>query len=71
MTSTVEIDVGWRGEVLAGTLHLPSDELLATMLMMQGSGPADRDADGYFDAIRGTFLRRGVATFSFDKPGCG
>ncbi len=69
--TTVDIDVDWRGGVLAGTLHLPGDDPLGTMLMLQGSGPADRNADGYFDAVRGTFLRRGVATFSFDKPGCG
>lgn len=39
--------------------------------MLQGSGPADRDSDGYFPPIRDAFLSRGIATFSFDKPGCG
>jgi len=39
--------------------------------MLQGSGPADRDADGYFPPIRDAFLRRGVAALAFDKPGCG
>ncbi len=39
--------------------------------MAQGSGPADRDCGGYFEPIRATFLDRGVATYAFDKPGCG
>ena len=39
--------------------------------MAQGSGPADRDSGGYFKQIRQAFTDRGIATFSFDKPGCG
>jgi hypothetical protein len=39
--------------------------------MLQGSGPADRDADGYFPPIRDAFLGRGIAVYSFDKPGIG
>ena len=39
--------------------------------MAQGSGPADRDSGGYFGPIRQTFINRSVATFAFDKPGCG
>jgi pimeloyl-ACP methyl ester carboxylesterase len=39
--------------------------------MMQGSGPADRDCDGYFPPIGNAFLARHIATFAFDKPGCG
>lgn len=39
--------------------------------MAQGSGPADRDSGGYFVPIRKTFIDRGIATFAFDKPGCG
>ncbi|MCP3974193.1 MAG: alpha/beta fold hydrolase [bacterium] len=57
---------------LAGALHLPSsDERCPAVLMMQGSGPADRDSDGYFPPIQEAFLERGIATFAFDKPGCG
>ena len=62
----------WDGLDLAGTLHLPSPEgKYPVVLMMQGSGPADRDSDGYFQPIREAFLTRGLATFAFDKPGCG
>ena len=70
--ATRDIDVTWRGEMLAGTLHLPDGSgRWPTVLLLQGSGPGDRDADGYFDAIRPTFLERGIAVHSFDKPGCG
>jgi pimeloyl-ACP methyl ester carboxylesterase len=65
------VDVSWRGETLAGTLHRPDAWTGAVVLMMQGSGPSDRDADGYFVPIREAFLERRIATYSFDKPGCG
>src|SRR5712691_11776168 len=39
--------------------------------MLQGSGAADRDAGGYFPPIREAFLDRGIAVYSFDKPGIG
>lgn len=39
--------------------------------MLQGSGPADRDGDGYLPPIRDAFLERKIAVYSFDKPGCG
>lgn len=69
---TRELSVAWRGERLAGGLVLPSTTTPpAVVLMMQGSGPGDRDADGYFEPIRRTFLDRGLGVCSFDKPGCG
>jgi hypothetical protein len=62
----------WEGVTLAGTLHCPpADGLRPAVLMMQGSGPADRDCGGYFPPIRDAFLRSQIATFAFDKPGCG
>jgi len=62
----------WGDLNLAGTLHLPASEgPHPAVLMMQGSGPVDRDSDGYFPPIREAFLSRGIATFAFDKPGCG
>jgi pimeloyl-ACP methyl ester carboxylesterase len=68
----MDIDFRSHGITLAGTLHLP--ELRPphpAVVMLQGSGPADRDADGYFPPIRDAFLRRGIAVYSFDKPGIG
>lgn len=69
--NAVDIEIPWRGETLAGTLHRPDGWSGALVLMMQGSGPSDRDADGYFLPIRAAFLDRNIATYSFDKPGCG
>lgn len=71
--TTVELSVPWRGERLAGSLVLPREPATRppAVLMLQGSGPSDRDADGYFEPIRRAFLERGLAVCSFDKPGCG
>ena len=67
-----DITFAWGDNTLAGTLHLPaSSPPHPVVLMLQGSGPADRDADGYFLPIRDVFLSRGIAAFSFDKPGIG
>lgn len=78
-TTAEELSFEWSGLTLAGTLHTPAsapgtqagDGPFPTVLLMQGSGPADRDSGGYFPPIRDNFNRRGIATFSFDKPGCG
>lgn len=67
-----EITIAWGDVRLAGTLHLPaSPPPHSAVLMLQGSGPADRDAGGYFVPIRDAFLSRGIAAYSFDKPGIG
>ncbi len=71
-TTRQDLALAWEGITLAGTLHLPpGSPPHPVVLLLQGSGPADRDADGYFPPIRDTFLSRGIATLSFDKPGCG
>ena len=62
----------WNEVGLAGSLHLPAGGgPHPGVLMLQGSGPSDRDSGGYFVPIREAFLARGIAVFSFDKPGCG
>lgn len=67
-----ELYFDWDGLTLAGTLHLPPGAgPHPAVLMAQGSGPADRDSGGYFEPIRHALLDRGVATYAFDKPGCG
>lgn len=67
-----DITFAWRDVRLAGTLHLPATPPPhPAVLMLQGSGPADRDNDGYFPPIRDAFLSRGIAAYSFDKPGIG
>ena len=72
MAEEIPLSFDWEGVRLAGSLHLPAGvERCPAVVMAQGSGPADRDSGGYFGPIRETFLDRGVATFAFDKPGCG
>jgi hypothetical protein len=74
MSETTQHDMAlaWNGITLTGTLHLlPGLPPHPAILMLQGSGPADRDADGYFPPICNAFLTRGIAVLSFDKPGCG
>ena len=67
-----DLSFEWEGLTLAGSVHFPvSSSPRPAVLMMQGSGPADRDCDGYFPPIRDEFLSRQIATFAFDKPGCG
>lgn len=60
---------------LAGTLHLPFGEPPPSgwpaLVMIAGSGDADRDASGWFVPIREAFLANGIAVLSWDKPGCG
>jgi uncharacterized protein len=71
MTSALELRATNGELVLAGTLHLPDSEPRATVLMVPGSGPSDRDNDVYFPTIRAGLLERGIAAASFDKRGVG
>ncbi len=41
------------------------------MVMLQGSGVADRESGGFFPPIRSAFLDAGVGVLSWDKPGVG
>ncbi len=71
-TIVVEVAFRWENLLLAGSVHHPEGPPpYPAVLLMQGSGPSDRHADGYFVPIREAFLERGIATFAFDKPGCG
>ncbi len=77
MRTEHELEFSWQGLTLTGTLTLPDvggpdgGGPHPVVLMLQGSGPADRHCDGYFAPIAETFLARGLATYAFDKPGCG
>lgn len=58
--------------MLAGTLRRPEgSEPHPALVMLQGSGPADRDSDGYFPPLRDHFVGSGFAVLSWDKPGIG
>jgi pimeloyl-ACP methyl ester carboxylesterase len=71
MASTVQLRATHGELVLAGTLHRPNGDPRATLLMVPGSGPSDRDNDVYFPTIRAGLLERGIAAASFDKRGVG
>lgn len=67
-----EISFRSGGVTLVGTLHLPvAPQPHPAVAMLQGSGPTDRDSEGYFPPIRTAFLRHGIAVLSWDKPGIG
>lgn len=60
------------GVALAGTIHLPDGAgPHPAMVMLQGSGAADRESGGFFPPIREAFRGAGVAVLSWDKPGVG
>ena len=69
--SSLDLTVEHGGVTLSGTLWLPSQAPLATVLMHPGSGPSDRDNDVFFPPIRAHLLGRGIAVSSFDKRGVG
>lgn len=72
MVTTQLVAFEWRGLRLVGTLQVPdSENAYPVVVMMQGSGPADRTSNGYFLPIQEALLLRGIGTFAFDKPGCG
>ena len=71
-TTTQPLAFSWRELTLVGTLHLPVGQgPHPAIVMLQGSDESDRDSYGYFPPIRDALLRRGVAVYSFDKPGIG
>jgi pimeloyl-ACP methyl ester carboxylesterase len=61
------------GVALAGTLALPPTETPCRggVVMVGGSGPADRDNDWLFPPIRQHLVNAGIAVFSYDKRGVG
>lgn len=66
------LTIRWRDLSLAGSFHRPDSEgPHPVVVMIQGSGASDRTSNGYFPPIREALLARGLATFAFDKPGCG
>ncbi len=56
---------------LSGTLHIPKHHSSAAIIMVQGSGPADRNNDSFFPPIRDFFLGQGYSVLCYDRPGVG
>ncbi len=57
--------------VLGGEVWTPASDVTAGVVMIGGSGPADRANDGYFEAYRAAFLAHGIAGLWYDKRGVG
>ena len=58
--------------ILAGTMHCPvTTPPWPALIMIPGSGPADRDSGGFFPPIREHLVAAGIAVLSWDKPGVG
>jgi hypothetical protein len=67
-----EISFHHHKNVLAGTLSFPmTGGPHPAVVMLHGSGPADRNSDHYFPAIRDYFVSQGLAVLCYDKPGVG
>lgn len=72
MTTFTDVRFDSGGLSLAGTLHRPEGGgPHPALVMLQGSGPTDRDSGGYFPPLRERFLATGLAVLSWDKPGIG
>jgi hypothetical protein len=56
---------------LAGTLWSPDEQPQCAVVMVGGSGPADRHNDVLFPPIREHLVGTGIAVLSYDKRGVG
>lgn len=67
-----EVQFGTGDLRLSGTVWVP-DQGVPTpgVVLVGGSGPADRRNGGYFDALRDHLVAAGVTVLSFDKRGVG
>lgn len=73
-----QITIDSYGNKLSGTVCLPQDNgRFPLVLMLHGSGPLDRDENmpgqqlNVFNTIAHRLAREGIASFRYDKRGCG
>ena len=70
--TTTHARIPFEGRILAGTLHHPAgDAPYPAIIMLQGSGPDDRDSGGFFTPVRDWLIAAGFAVLSWDKQGVG
>ena len=70
----MESEINFRSgnNQLAGIVVVPaSTNPCPAVILVHGSGPADRDSNGAFIALREYFASRGYAALCYDKPGVG
>lgn len=67
-----EVQFANAGMDLAGTVVQPATVApRPAAILVHGSGPADRDSNGYFVAMREHLATNGLAVLCYDKPGVG
>jgi pimeloyl-ACP methyl ester carboxylesterase len=67
-----EVQFGAREVRLSGTVWLPDHGVPTPgVVLVGGSGPADRSNGGYVDALRDRLVAVGVTVLGFDKRGVG
>jgi pimeloyl-ACP methyl ester carboxylesterase len=67
-----EVQFGAGDVRLSGTVWVPDHEVPTPgVVLVGGSGPADRSNGGYFDALRDRLVAAGVTVLAFDKRGVG
>jgi pimeloyl-ACP methyl ester carboxylesterase len=68
-----EVQFGVGDVRLSGTVWVPEQEWVRTtgVVLVGGSGPADRSNGAYFDALRDHLVAAGVTVLAFDKRGVG
>jgi len=71
VTSAHDVTFASADVLLAGTCWLPGGKTLCGVVMVGGSGPADRHNDVFFPPIRAHLLSNNVAVLSYDKRGVG
>ena len=67
-----EVQFGVGDVSLSGTVWAPDQEVATPgVVLVGGSGPADRSNGGYFHALRDRLVAAGVTVLAFDKRGVG
>ncbi|MGO9971565.1 MAG: alpha/beta hydrolase family protein [Solirubrobacteraceae bacterium] len=67
-----EVQFGTGDVRLSGTVWVPDQEVPTPgVVLLGGSGPADRSNGGYFGALRDRLVAAGVTVLAFDKRGVG
>jgi uncharacterized protein len=67
-----EITFAGAGVQLSGSITCPGGvSSCPGIVLISGSGPSDRQNDGFFDALRAHLNRAGLAVLGYDKRGAG
>lgn len=71
LAGTVTFPAVRGGPGLGGAASGPGGTPVPGVVLIGGSGPSDRDNDGYFPPLRDALVQAGLAVLSYDKRGVG